>query len=361
MPARRLRFVAVVVALVPALVGCGVRLETPAPTAPAPDAVEQVRARTVDDALALVEAATSAHDATDATDQATAAGVDPVTLTAVLDDIVTFSTQHATELGGVYDSGLPDPSGSPTGPTPGTATSPAAAVTPVEVLALLARSAATALDDAGATKDGSLARLVASVGTARTGLAQRLSQVTGTPVPEQLPEPDPAGTPTATSSPAPSAGTTPTDEASGGDPSGLASSDLDTLVLAEDQAGYAFEVVAAVLSGDQRTQAQAAAATHRQVAEEWATLAGTTGTTSDPRRVAYAVPVGVDDPTVALGLARTVLTTLADTYATLTARAEAGTRGSLLDGLTTGTADAVTWGATAVAFPGMPELAPAAG
>lgn len=352
---RQLRVAVVVAVLGTALSACGVRLETPAPVEPSPDAVEQVRARTVDDALALADAAGAAQAslATGAD-----AGADPAAVTALLDEVSATSGLHAQELGGVYDSGLPQPTDSPTSPAPTTTT-----WTPAQVLALLVDGAATARRDAETVEDGPLARLVGSVGVARSELASRVSAAAGLPLPEAtvstVSTADADGTPTASAAPTTTPSVGPDDDA-GGVPAGLASSDLSALVVAEDQAGYSFEVVAAVLAGDQRTQAQTAAAVHRARAEDWAVLAGTTGTVNDPRRVAYAVPAGIDDPAVATGLARDVQTTLADTYATMVARAEAGSRAALLDGLLAGTTDARTWGAAPVPFPGMPELAAAA-
>ncbi|WP_448629699.1 DUF4439 domain-containing protein [Cellulomonas soli] len=342
-------------ALLPVLAACGVRLETPAPTEPAPDALEQARARTVDAALELAQAATSAREAVT---QGTEPSADPTSLTLVLDDVAAYSVQHAQQLGGTYDSGLPGPTPTPTSTPTSAPTSTTASSG--EVLALLADAAATALDDAATVQDGPLARLVASVGAARTDLAQRLATATGQPVPEgisQVPASTTGGATAPTSSAAPTSAASQSPGAASDAPGGLASDDLDALVLAEDQAGYGYEVLAAVLGDDQRDDARAAAADHRERAEQWAVLAGTTGTSADPRRVAYTVPTGLTDPAVAAELARTLPQTLTDTYGSMIARADAGTRGTLLDGLLRSTAEAHAWGAAPVAFPGMPELA----
>src|SRR5690606_23027360 len=72
-----------------ALAGCGVRLETPPPAEPSPDAVEQVRARTVDDAAGLADAA--ARLVGTAPDDAPR---------VVVQDVETFSRRHVGELGG---------------------------------------------------------------------------------------------------------------------------------------------------------------------------------------------------------------------------------------------------------------------
>lgn len=326
------------------LTGCGLRLETPPPVEPSPDAVEVVRGRTVDDALGLAQDARTLLDA---------APAEPVS--TVLSDVAAFGELHAEQLGGVYDSGLPEPT-----PSPSVSPPDEPAPTAESVLAELAEDAATALADADAVPDGPLARLVGSVATARTDLAARLATALGLPAPEIALRTGDEGPPAAgddqppTPSGTPSSGTT-TDEDPA--PAGLDRADLDALTLAHDEAGYALEVVAAKLDGDQRALARQTAGTHRDAAERWATAAGTSGQLDDPRRVAYALPAGLDDPTVATGVARGVESAVADTYATLVASADPGARAALLTGLADATRQARTWGATAVAFPGMPELA----
>lgn len=346
-PLRRAGAVVVAVTAAALLAGCGLRMETPPPVEPSPDAVEQVRGRTAEDALGLAD---------DARELLASAPAEPVA--AVLTDVAAFSELHAEQLGGVYDSGLPDPtpSASPTDapdePAP----------TAETVLAALAEDAATALADADTVPDGPLARLVGSVATARTDLAGRLAAALGLPAPEiTVPAPttedastDDGGEAPSTPSVAPTPGA---DDASAGAPAGLDRTDLDALTLAHDEAGYALEVVAAKLGGDQRTLAQQTAAAHRDHAERWALAAGSTGQLDDPRRAAYALPPGLDDPAVATGVARGVESAVADTYATLLASADAGGRGDLLTGLADATRRARVWGATPVAFPGMPELA----
>ncbi|GEM_PF-266222 len=370
-PRRVAALAAGLVTLVVALAGCGVRLETPPPVEPSPDAVEQVRGRTVDDALALAADARALLDT---------GAAEPVA--AVLADVVAFGEQHAQQLGGVYDSGLPDPtpSASPTA----TSVDPA----PVEVgqvLADLATDAGRALDDADAVTDGPLARLVGSVGTARGELATRLAAALGVPAPEVVTSAGTAadgaaadgaaaaggggettgaddaaadGTDGASGDPAGTATGAPTDAPpSSTAPAGLERTDLDALTVAHDEAGFALEVVAAKLTADQRALAQATAAEHRQEADRWARASGAAGTLADPRRAAYALPAGLDDPAVATGLVRTVETGVADTTANAVAAAEPGARAALLTALRDATVRARAWGAAPVAFPGMPELA----
>lgn len=315
------------------LAACGLRTETPPPAAPSPDATEQVRARTVADAQSLAQAARALSS--------TPAGrAKPVA--AVLADVASFSDQHAAQAGGTYVSGLPGSTASPTA-----STSPAVP----DVHALLARLAAagtTALTDADQVDDGGLARLVASIGTSRAELTTRLAKAAGLPAPAVAPATSPTATPQATPPVSPAASPAPS-------PTAVPAQALDALALAHDQAGYGFEVIAAKLSGDRRTAARAAAASHRSESERWARASGSDGTAQDPRRASYALPSGLDDPSAAVALGRTLETAVADAYANAVAEASAGERRPFLDGLRAATTAAGTWGATPVPFPGLPE------
>ena len=355
-PARPRGLAAVVaLAAVLALGGCGLRLETPPPVEPSPDATEQVRAAAVDDALTLAALATAALT--------TAAGPAEA-VAAVLDDTVAFSTRHADELGGRYDSGLPEPTPTPTG-------TPSAAPTaePDEVLVALVETAGTALTAADQVPDGAMALLLASIGTAREQLAGRLAAALGVPVPTppgSSPSPDPTATATTTATaaapgvasptPASSATSSAPADAGPGLPDGLDRATAVALITAHDEAAYGFEVIAAKLSGDQRALAWAAALTHRDDADAWTTRAGLADTADDPRRPDYAVPTGMDDPAVATALAARLEVAVADASAVAIASTTPGSRAELIDTLRTATADSLTWGATPLAFPGMPEL-----
>ena len=291
------------------LAACGLRVETPPPVEPSPDALEQVRARTVADSLALSEAAAEAGLLPEG-------AVDPVA--PVLADVAAFSDQHADQLGGVYVSGLPAPTDTPTS-TPTT--------TPVTLGGLLddlAAATRTALTDADAVEDGPLARLLASVATSRAELATRLAGATGAEVPslapDEVPVPDdPSPAPTATS-PATGVG-------------GLTTDEVGMLALVHDEAGFGFEVIAAKLTGDPRSLAVTTAASHRERSEDWAAAAGIDGSAQDPRRASYALPAGLDDPTVSAALARTLETSVADAYANAVAQADPGSRAALISGL----------------------------
>lgn len=324
---RSARLVVALLGAVLVLSGCGLRLETPPPEPLVPDAVELVRSRTVEDALAL------AAGAADVAEARSAAAAPDDALTPVLADVAAFSTAHAEQMGGVYESGLPSPT--PTATPTRTPVADAGAL-----LALVATAADTARTDADAVEDGQLARLLASVATARAGLRDRLGAATGTTPPEPV---DPAPSPAATVQPGP-----------------LTPETYADLVVAEDEVGYAYEVIAAKLSGDARAAAQADAAAHRGRAEAWARESGVDGTTIDPRRTAYALPGGIDDPAVALELGRTLELRLTVAYASAVAVAPAGARLAVLEALRGADAEAAAHGAPRVAFPGLPEQQPGA-
>jgi len=318
-----------------ALAGCGLRLETPAPVEPSPDATEQVRARTVDDALGLAAAATGLS----------ASAADPA-VRAALDDVAAFSTRHAEELGGVYDSGLPDP-------TPTASTTPTApAVTDVTgLLGDLVDDAERAAADADAVPDPALARLVASVAAARDGLADRVAAVAGLARPAPTADGEAQTAPGGPTAAAPAGDATPPQAAS---PDGAAE-----LALAHDEAAWTFTVLAARAADDRRAAMLQAASGHRAASDAWAHAAGVVGQPTDPRRSAYALPAAVDDPAVADALPRTLEQAVADASAHVVAGAPAGQRTQGIASLRTAAAAARGWGAAPVPFPGMPELATA--
>ncbi|WP_455605123.1 DUF4439 domain-containing protein [Cellulosimicrobium funkei] len=349
--ARAGRLLAVVTVLATGVLaaGCGVRLDTPPPTEPSPDTVEVLRSGAVDDAL------TVAALVADVTPRVT----DPAAL-AVLGEAAAFAEEHVDALGGVYDSGLEDPTepeddvaGEAGTDAPGTGTAapgadgttsdpgttgtstdaagtpaPGTATTDDVVTALVGAAGRTGAA-ADASPDARLARLLASVAASEHVSAQRLAAATGSTAAAGLADPPPV------------------DEA----PGGVGAADLATLVEAEDAAGYGYEVRAAQSEGDVRTAAVARAAQHRARAQGWALAAGTDGTPQDPRRVAYALPDGTD----AAALARQVESGLAQTYASLVAAAAPTSRTEAVALLADAWASAVAWGEAPVAFPGLPE------
>jgi hypothetical protein len=326
------------------LSGCGVRLESPPPTEPVPDAVEVVRRTAVADALLVADQAGAA---------AATEGVTPDVATE-LTAIAEATTLQAEQLGGEYDSGLGDIVTERSGASPSASTpeqTPRAVVTSLRDAATRTRAAA---DQA---QSGPLGRLLGSVSAAQARYARDLARLTGARGPAlpstQIPEPledgaEPSEGEEATAAPAADAGEPATA------PTGLSAEELATLVLAEDTAAYALEVRAAQADGDVRTRAYDRARVHRARAQAWALLAGVDGTDQDPRRVAYVVP---GPETATPDLARDLEDDLTQNYATLVGVAEPGTRAILIALMTDTTLAAAQWGAPAVPFPGLPERA----
>lgn len=333
------------------LSGCGLRLETAAPAEPLPDAAEVARRTAVDDALALETAAGAA-----------AAGSEGA-VADLLAIVGTASAAQADALGGVYDSGLPGPTPTPTA----TATPPAA--TPSEVLALLGTSASAARADARDAEDPGTARLLAAVAASRAQLATRLASALGSDVPALDAEPEGAGLPRGGSADGSGSGdgsaadpsAAPSPSATAPEPEDSPGDDLDratllALVLAEDQAGYGFEVAAARLSDDARTRARSAAAAHRAAATAWAVAAGVAGTAEDPRRVSYALDADLSSADAVRTFCAGLLTDLADVHADAVLATTAGTtdRTATVDGLRTSAVESLTWGGTPAPLPGLP-------
>ncbi|QZN84541.1 DUF4439 domain-containing protein [Cellulomonas sp. C5510] len=362
---RRVRALAGVLALGTAalLSGCGLRLETDPPAEPAPDAAEQVRRDAVDDALALVDAAGAA---TSGADEAVA---------VVLGLVSSTAADQVAALGGVYESGLPEPGGATQPPTP-TATGPAAG--PADVLALLGDAASEARAGARTADDPGLARLLAAVAASRAQLTDRLAAALGTEPPVVDAEPEdgfttggdadgsgsgdgsaalPSASTSAGASASPEPPATGSSDALGAD---LDRTDALALVLAEDQAGYGFEVAAARLADDERARARSAAEAHRAAAAAWAEAVGVAGTAEDPRRVAYELDGDVSTAEAVRTFAAGLLTDLAAVHADamLGTGASTADRTAAVDGLRTSAVAALAWGATPTALPGLPPTAP---
>ncbi|MFC8921484.1 DUF4439 domain-containing protein [Cellulosimicrobium sp. NPDC057127] len=340
-PRRASALTALLVVAAVLLAGCGVRLETPAPTEPSPDAREVVRRTAVEDARTV----------TDLAEEAATVTADPA-VTTLLEEIAGFARRHVDALGGVYDSGLPGPGEAPdaTSAPPATVTTTAPVDEPPgadadgdgaqdvapedattdDVVVALVGAAQRTRASADATRDPELARLLASVATSEHVSAQRLAAATGSDAAAEL-----------------TTGTTIVETA----PSGVGAADLATVVTAEDAAAYAYEVRGAQADGDVRAAAVARAVQHRARAEAWAVVAGTDGTDQDPRRVAYELPA--DEDTSAL--ARRLESELAQSYASLVATAAPTSRGDVLALLSDSWQAALAWGALPVAFPGLPE------
>ncbi|MCL2466453.1 MAG: ferritin-like domain-containing protein [Micrococcales bacterium] len=302
-----------------ALVGCGLRLETPDPAPVTPGVSEHARARAVADATALADAA-SALSAT--ADEAVA---------PVLDDIATFCAAHVEALGETYD-----PSATPTTTPTGVAT------TPTDLLDQLATATSTAGAATDVVDDGDLARVLGSVTTSRGELTVRLAQALGVAVPKTAPaardRDDPVDTLPSVAGPLKRFGV-----------------QASALVLAHDQAGYAFEVIAAQApaSSELRTTAVESAEHHRAQAATWARASGVDGTGDDPRRAQYQLPANLSDAATASTLAVDLERAVAQGAAAALAGSDPGARADILSDLRTASAAATTWGGTPQPLPGL--------
>lgn len=232
------------------LAGCGVRLETPAPVAPSPDAAELLRDRSAAQAADLAELARGA-----------APGADDASA-AVLTRVATDSDTHTAAFGGVYVA-FPGATPSPTSPPTEEPAPPSAAA----VLAALRAAEQDARTDAATVPEAPMARLLAAVAIDRALLVDALAAVVEGAAPE-LGEV-----------------TVPTEL-----PTGMDAQTAAVLVESEDALGMAWEVAAARADGDARERDAERAALHRARAEAWAAAADLDGTGTDPRRSAYDLP-----------------------------------------------------------------------
>lgn len=320
--------------------GCAdLRLETPPPPTPTPDAVEQVRDRTARDAVELADLATEA------------ALTAPEAVATVLGRVAEVSVAHADAFGGVYEPFPEDPAAGDGAAGDGEAVDDGAEPTPepapadaATVLAALEDAAASTRTDADAVADGDLARLLGSVWLSRALLAGALSSALTA---------DAGGEPGAS----PAVGWEVPDAL----PAGVEVADVLPLVRSEDAAGFAWEVVAARSADQARADAEARAALHRDRAEAWAVAAGVARGADDPRRAAYALP---DTLTVADATPEAMAAVTADlewdlavAYTSFVARGDAGARGTLLDAMRDQVVRGMPAGAPVPAFPGLPERA----
>lgn len=369
---RRSRVAAAVTAtlLAGVLTGCGVRLETPPPAEPVPDAAELIRRTAVSDALGVAEVAESALRQPELADDVV------VELTRVHE----HSLAQADALGGVYDSGIerePDLELDELG-LEATATEEPPAAT-ADVVAALADAAGRSRTAANTAADSDVARLLASIGASQTVGATRLAALDGVEAPaapqpvvpgpavqdddgdddgaedeaDAQASPDVEGAePEPTLSPGGVATIAP-----GGEevvpPAGISAAEYRAVILAEDGARYALEVLAA-RSDDaaQRAALVAKAGEHAERARAWAVLAGVVGTDQDPRQAAYVVPRDAETAAIVSELAAG----RARDYATLVGTVAMGTRGVLVDLLIDAALTLNTWGAAPSVFPGMPDL-----
>lgn len=334
--------------------GCGVRLETPPPAEPVPDAFEVVRRTAVSDSLHVAESAEKAAET-----------ARPERVREELERIARAARVQSERLGGVYDSGLGASDASERQASPSEERT-----TPRDVVVALDDAAARSRAAADTTTDGPLARMLASLSASWTVSAARLAGLAGgpdlEPVEPVIPGPgeDDAESAEGSAAPTPTEGTdddgaavSTTAPGSGGAPvapQGLTASELSSVVASEDAIGYALQLRAARADDVLRDRLLALSRAHRDRGQAWAVLARTDGTDQDPRRVAYVVPSA--DEAKDTALVRSLENDLAVDYASLVGTSAAGTRTVLVDLLVEASLVLEDWGAHPAAFPGLPEL-----
>jgi len=335
-----------------ALAGCAdLRLETPPPTEPEPDAVELVRRATVDDALAVADCASLAKQAT---------GVSAGEV-AELNRIAADAQAYVAALGGIYDSGL-EPIGLPEYGGDNDASAEAImdggareSCSVADVIGELVAAASANQVNADAAESGDKARLLGSIATAQQVAALRLGRVAGGldvttdgVVGQDVMDQDVADHEVADHEVA-------DQEDQDAAPAGLTVADYQAIVAGEDAARYALEVTAARLRGadlaGERAIIRAIAREHGARALYWAELGQIADTAQDPRQVAYVVPAG--EPAE---LVLQFTSDLAELYATLLSRAAPGTRLALINALVQATLMREEWGGWVATFPGAPDI-----
>mgnify|MGYP000845675837 CR=1 FL=1 len=324
-PGTRTRGAAVVLACL-LLAACGVRVETPPPPPPTPGPLEQVRQ------AAAVASASLAEDA----GRAASDTLDERRF-AVLERIRLDAEEHVEVLGGVYsleEGGLVE-TGAEEDPDEVDAADDVPEpepVDPADLVVRLVNEATAARGAADRVDDGGLARLLTVVATARLLAADALARDLEVERPGLAREVLPTTL-----------------------PQGVATQDLARLVVAEDQAAFALELVAARSQDSVRRRARAAAERHRATSDAWARLAGLAEPGLDPREVSYALGGALETEESRADLAARVEHALVVSYAALVALAEPGSRAELAALHTLAAESARRWGLAPGALPGLDE------
>lgn len=307
MAGRRLRGFAAAVAAVTVVLlvtGCGVRWETDPSPMPSPDAVTVARNSLADAEAAVLEAATQPGSDAD----------------AVAPGATLAAQAHLDVLGGVYVA-YPD------APSPSPSVSPAPAPAPTLAEAI-ASARATAEEVAASSDDADLAFLARSIdlewalrglwaGREAATQAAADAETTASASPAPLPDAqadsssdaDPVWFPLADGSTADGAGFGP--DAT----TGLAQATLSGLALAEDEARFAYETLAAQYFAQDRDAALARAGLHAERSDALAALLD-----DDPRTPLYQLRDAElldPDPDSRRALERSLEIDLAVRYATL--------------------------------------------
>ena len=343
MAGRRLRgfaAAAAAVAVATLVSGCDVRWETDPSSFPSPDEVTVARNSLADAEAAVLEAAAEPGSDTDAVAPGAAAA----------------AQAHLDVLGGVYVA-YPD------APSPSPSVSPAPKPTLAEAIAF-ARD--TAEDVAASTDDADLAFLARSIDLewALRGLwaereaatqdaadAETAASASPTPLPateaDSPGDADPVWFPLADGSTVDAAGFVPTAA------TGLAQDALSGLVLAEDEARFAYETLAAQEFAQDRDAALARAVLHGERSDTLAALLD-----ADPRTPLYQLrDANLLDPDARSALERSLEIDLAARYSVLLDGATAADAAWLLNASFDSYARAMsTEGFTAADLPTLPGL-----
>jgi hypothetical protein len=314
--ARSMRVGVVALACASALTlsACDVRLETDPVTFPSPDATTVARNSLADAEAAVLAAAKEAGASADDT----ASGA------------VATAQKHLDVLGGVYIA------------HPGMTPSPSPSASPPPSLAeAIDAVRSTAKKVAATTEDADLAFLARSIDldwALRELWAARLAAkpAAGDGTAQDSPQPTPGPSPTATPTPAPlpgDSGDAPLPLADGSAPAsadfapgaatGLTVKQLSTLTLAEDEARFAYETIAALEFGTLRQDILARMRLHAGRSDALAAVLSSMpdpagGTVADPRTPLYQLrDVNLPSPDAREALERSVEIDLGDRYAAL--------------------------------------------
>ncbi|WP_029068792.1 DUF4439 domain-containing protein [Jonesia quinghaiensis] len=285
--------------------GCGVRIETAPPTEPTPDSNEVARQAVVNDLLS-VSAAAALLTQDDAQSDAVVQALESLALQA---------SDTATQLGGEYDSGLPEElrTSRPEPSQSSETTAPATAQDLVDQLNNAANRIRSTLD---LPEDPDVARAYGSLATWFALQASDIARLSK--IDYELP-PDF------------------TDSELEALPSNITQANVITWITREDAAAYGFEVIAAMLPVDDRAYFTKQAREHRRTAQHLAVLAAVDRTSDDPRALRYDLPFTLTpdsptpEPSEARRLGRELCIDLGEHYSTALATVEPQDRAAILD------------------------------
>ena len=308
--------------------GCQVRVATPPPPPPVPGPLEVVRQ---DAAVTSAGLAVDAGRAADASlDERQYAVLERVSLDAQA-HVEALGGVYSTEEGGVVDTATiaGDDEADDEAQDSDALDAPLVPVNPADLVVALTTAAASARAAADQVTDAPLAQLLVVIATSRLLAADALARNLDADRPDLG-----AGLPTAV-------------------PSGLGGAELAAVVVAEDQAAFAFEMIAARSADGVRNRALAAAQRHRATSDAWTRLAGLDEPGLDPRSVSYALGGALESEESRNSLGASVESALVTTYTALLPLAAPGHRAELALLHTLATESARRWGEPSGELPGL--------